>query len=129
MKALNTTEPRRSHLGRIAAALLASLLLGRPSEAQIPTGNILGTVKDSTAGAVPGATVTATNNGTQYARSATTDSTGQYALRLLPVGNYTLVVSIPGFKTGGGQSNIPGNAGAASVLKTPDMTEIFIISS
>ena len=35
---------------------------------------------------VPGATVTATNLGTQFSRSTTTDAGGQYALRLLPVG-------------------------------------------
>lgn len=103
MKAFPLTAPRPPHhrltLGRMAAALLATLLLSRPTEAQIPTGNILGTVKDSQGGAIPGASVTATNAGTQYARTATTDGTGQYALRLLPVGNYVLVVAMPGFKT------------------------------
>src|SRR4029079_16129799 len=47
---------------------------------------------------VPGATVTATNLGTQYCRSAVTDGAGEYALRLLPVGNYQVVVNLPGFK-------------------------------
>src|SRR4029079_8529736 len=47
---------------------------------------------------VPGATVTATNLGTQYSRSAVTDGAGEYALRLLPVGNYQVVVNLPGFK-------------------------------
>ena len=103
MKALPITAPRRSHcrltFGRIAAAVLAALLLASPTEAQIPTGNILGTVKDSQGGAIPGAGVTATNEGTGYSRTATTDGSGQYALRLLPVGNYAVVVSMPGFKT------------------------------
>src|SRR5205823_12534737 len=57
-----------------------------------------GTVKDSQEAVVPGATVTATNLGTQYSRSAVTDGAGEYALRLLPVGNYMVVVAIPGFK-------------------------------
>ncbi len=103
MKAPHITESTRSHrritFARIAAAALATLLLSRPTEAQIPTGNILGTVKDAQGGALPGATVTATNAGTQYSRTATTDGTGQYALRLLPVGSYTLVVTMPSFKT------------------------------
>jgi Carboxypeptidase regulatory-like domain len=102
MKAMHTAEPRGSHrlvtFSRVAAALIALLLLAPLSQAQTPTGTILGAVKDSTGGTLPGATVTATNVGTQYSRSATTDSEGRYALRLLPVGNYMLVVSMPGFK-------------------------------
>jgi hypothetical protein len=84
---------------RLAVAILMALLLARPGAAQTPSGTILGGVKDSTSASVPGATVTATNTGTQYSRSTTTDAAGQYALRLLPVGNYMLVVSMPGFKT------------------------------
>ena len=103
MKASHITEPRPFDqprmFRRIAAAALAAVLLSSPSEAQIPTGNILGTVKDSQGGSIPGAGITATNEGTQYSRTATTDGTGQYALRLLPVGTYTLVVTMPGFKT------------------------------
>jgi|CXWL01.1.fsa_nt_gi hypothetical protein len=102
MKALHMTEPTRSNrsatMGRTAIALVALLALAPWASAQIPTGNILGGVKDSSGAAVPGATVTATNTGTQYSRSATTDGTGRYALRLLPVGNYMLMVSMPGFK-------------------------------
>ena len=66
--------------------------------AQTPTGTILGSVKDAQGAVVPGATVTATNLGTQYSRSAVTDGAGEYALRLLPVGNYQVVVNLPGFK-------------------------------
>ena len=36
---------------------------------------------------MPGVSVTATNLGTQYSRSTTTDAEGQYALRLLPLGH------------------------------------------
>src|SRR4029450_8418045 len=49
--------------------------------------------------AVPGAEVTATNLGTQFTRSATTDPSGNYALRLLPVGSYKVEVTLTGFKT------------------------------
>jgi len=66
--------------------------------AQAPTGTILGSVKDAQGAVVPGATVTATNLGTQYSRNTVTDSAGEYALRLLPVGNYMLSVSLAGFK-------------------------------
>ena len=74
------------------------MLVATSALAQAPSGTILGSVKDAQGAVVPGATVTATNLGTQYSRSMVTDDAGEYALRLLPIGNYMLVVSIPGFK-------------------------------
>ena len=135
MKAPHITNPRRFHsrrqLARIAAATVAALLLlSRPGEAQIPTANILGTVRDSQGGAVPGASVTATNEGTQYSRTATTDGTGQYALRLLPVGKYTLVVSMPGFKTFSQQGillEVGRNARIDPVIELGALTEVVSV--
>jgi hypothetical protein len=69
-----------------------------PVRAQIPTGSILGTVKDAQGAVLPGATITATNIGTQAARTATTDGDGQYSLQLLPVGTYTVEITMSGFK-------------------------------
>src|SRR5262249_32233611 len=60
---------------------------------------ILGTVKDGQGAVMPGATVTATNLGTKYSREAISDAAGEYALRLLPIGNYMVTVTIAGFKT------------------------------
>ncbi len=80
-------------------AAVAALLVTTSALAQVPTGNILGTIKDGQGAVVPGATVTATNLGTQFTRNTVTDGAGEYALRLLPVGNYKVEVSIPGFKT------------------------------
>ena len=84
-----------------AAALLVigCCLLANPASAQVPTGTILGHVQDSSGARVPGVQVTATNLGTQYSRSTTTDAEGQYALRLLPLGSYKLEVTLTGFKT------------------------------
>ncbi|OLC73976.1 MAG: hypothetical protein AUH72_22435 [Acidobacteria bacterium 13_1_40CM_4_65_8] len=82
----------------MTVAALVAMLITTSALAQTPTGTILGSVKDAQGGVVPGATVTATNLGTQYSRSAVTDQAGEYALRLLPVGNYMIVVTIPGFK-------------------------------
>src|SRR5688572_31890312 len=83
----------------IAAALVSTLLGVTPLRAQVATGTILGNVTDSSGGAVPGATVTATNVDTQISRDTITDESGQYALRLLPLGNYKVDVTLPGFKT------------------------------
>ena len=74
-------------------AVLCALLPAAPLRAQA-TGTILGNVTDSSGGAVPGATVTATNVDTQVSRDTTTDESGQYALRLLPLGNYKVDVTL-----------------------------------
>jgi hypothetical protein len=84
---------------RLTVATLGAMLAATPALAQTPTGTILGGVKDTQGAVVPGATVTATNLGTQYFRTTVTDGAGEYALRLLPVGNYMLVVTLAGFKS------------------------------
>jgi Carboxypeptidase regulatory-like domain len=83
---------------RFTVATLVAMLITTSALAQTPTGTILGGVKDAQGGVVPGATVTATNVGTQYSRSTVTDAAGEYALRLLPVGDYMVVVTLAGFK-------------------------------
>ena len=83
---------------RFTAAALVAMLITTSALAQTPTGTILGGVRDAQGAVVPGATVTATNVGTQYSRSAVTDAAGEYALRLLPVGDYMVVVTLAGFK-------------------------------
>ena len=75
-------------------ALALVFLSYAPLRAQAVSGTILGTVKDAQGAAVPGATVTARNLGTQFTRSVTTDQAGQYTLTLLPVGSYQLDVEL-----------------------------------
>lgn len=78
--------------------MIGILLLAAPIRAQVATGTILGNVKDTSGAAVPGAQVTATNVDTQFSRSATTDLSGQYALPLMPVGNYKVDITLDGFR-------------------------------
>src|SRR3989454_12325774 len=85
---------------RVAVFVLGLVLfLAVPVFAQLPTGTILGTVKDASGALVPGATVTAQNVETGTVRSILTDETGAYRLAALPVGHYDLRVELAGFKS------------------------------
>ena len=78
---------RRCLAGACRVALVA-LLLPAWAAAQQGRGSISGTVTDSSGGAVPDATVTITNVGTQAAFSARTNDAGFYTAPSLPVGEY-----------------------------------------
>src|SRR5262245_35704953 len=60
-------------------------------------GSISGTVKDTTGGVIPGATLTLTNTalGTQF--KTTADTQGLYSFPSLPVGRYELTIDAAGF--------------------------------
>jgi hypothetical protein len=98
MKGRSRSATARTRIARLALVLAGALLLATPLHAQVATGTILGNVKDASGATVPGATVTAVNVDTQFSRSTTTDDAGQYALPLLPLGNYKVDVTLDGFK-------------------------------
>jgi len=63
------------------------------------SSGIVGQVTDATRGALPGATVTAINMGTNAQRTATTDADGRFSIPNLPPANYTIRVELAGFQT------------------------------
>lgn len=66
--------------------------------AQVITGTISGTVKDSSGAVVPNATVTVTNTDKNIVvRTTKSDGVGGYTAPLLPVGHYTVTVEASGF--------------------------------
>src|SRR6202051_5107710 len=80
--------------GRLGACLLL-LVVGL--DAQTTTGEITGTVTDSTGAVVPGATVTVTNLTTNTRRSVQTNAAGVYSLPALPPGTYSLRTEMQAF--------------------------------
>lgn len=82
-------------------AILMTCLVGWAprSSAQTPTGTLQGTVTDPTGAAVPEATVTITNSGTNETRTLKSDSTGRYVQPFLTPGTYTVAVQASGFRT------------------------------
>lgn len=62
------------------------------------TGTLVGTVTDSSGGAMPGAKVTVLNSANAFTSDTTTSSTGAYHVPYLAPGTYRLTVEAPGFK-------------------------------
>ncbi len=62
-------------------------------------GEIAGVAKDQTGAIIPGATVTATNMGTNAARITTTNEAGIYTFPNLVPGTYSVKVEMTGFQT------------------------------
>jgi hypothetical protein len=81
----------------IAVAIFA--LSSYQLAAQTTTGQITGTVQDSTGAAVSDANIKAVNTDTQAIRSAQSGSHGEYLLTLLPTGNYQVTISKEGFQS------------------------------
>ena len=76
---------------------LTTAMLARPAAAQVDTGAIQGTVRDTSGGVVPGATVTLTNVGMNTSSQTTTNADGNYQFPAVRVGTYTVVAELQGF--------------------------------
>jgi hypothetical protein len=61
------------------------------------SADFTGTIVDQQSAVLPGATVTATNNDTNFSRSATTDETGHFFIPALPPGRYGVRAELQGF--------------------------------
>jgi carboxypeptidase family protein len=61
-------------------------------------GSLVGTIKDPSGTAIPGAKVTATETATAIQHTVSTDRLGLYSFQSLPVGRYDVEVDAPGFK-------------------------------
>ena len=101
-------------------------------QSQATSGNIEGRVLDPNGAAVPGVTVTATNQQTGFEKTATSDEEGNYRLILLPPGTYKVVATgAQGFQpatlenaavTVGGQTNLDINLGVSGANTIIDVS-------
>ena len=87
------------HWSRFAVVLALTALFAVGAFAQGSGGALHGRVTDETGGALPGVTVTATNDATGFSRTTVTGSDGTYGFASLPVGTYTVVADLSGFST------------------------------
>jgi hypothetical protein len=81
-----------------ALLVLLMLLLPGSLSAQQTTADVIGTITDAGGAALPGATVTIRNLGTNDVRTVTSNDRGDFSFNLLPNGRYSLKVESTGFK-------------------------------
>jgi len=68
------------------------------AQAQVVTGDILGTVTDPSGGVVPNAKIVITNIGTHAKHELTSGTSGEYILTSLPSGHYSISITAEGFR-------------------------------
>lgn len=88
---------RSNIVGRLLLMILAVVFFSATAQAQTMTGNISGTVTDTSGAVIVDAKVTATNTATNITTSTVSNHEGIYSLRYLQVGRYTVSVEANGF--------------------------------
>src|SRR5438876_4183593 len=78
---------------------ISMLLVALGAFAQVQNGQFTGTVTDPSGAAIPNAKVTVTNMGTNLSVTTTTNQSGLFVVRELPVGTYKISTEAKGFKT------------------------------
>ncbi len=91
---------RNSQMAWRAVWLALMLVLPlAPAVAQTTLGRIAGSVLDSSGAALPGATVTLTNENTNQVQTAVAGGNGSYLFPQVTPGSYKVEVALQGFKT------------------------------
>src|SRR5262245_54481682 len=101
----------------LVLALAALLAFARPAGSTEPIdGTIRGTITDSSDGALPGVSVTATSPDGRVLATAVTDQTGTYEIQTGSAAEVHLAFQLDGFAAAAAQLTI--EAGKVSVLRS-----------
>jgi hypothetical protein len=87
---------------RVFACLMAILALAGPAayaQGGSSSSSLSGTIADASGAVIPGAAVVVKNNGTATEFNATTNEQGSFTVPALDPGDYTVTVTLMGFKT------------------------------
>ena len=116
----------------IAAAVALVTLVPVASHAQVTTADIIGKVTDQSGAILPGAQVVLKNTDTGISQTATASSSGDYAFNLLPIGHYSVTVTMPNFKSfqvesvtlaAGDRSRVDAGLTIGNVSETVEVTD------
>jgi outer membrane receptor protein involved in Fe transport len=83
----------------IAVVLLLWLGIAPRSLAQVSSGDVLGTVTDTTGAVINNAKITLKNLGTAATRTTTSNDKGEFTFNSVEIGKFTLKVEADGFKS------------------------------
>jgi hypothetical protein len=83
----------------LLVCLCLGLVSATPVFAQTGLATLTGIVADNSGAAVPGVTVTATNQATNVNYTGVTGDAGTYVITSVPIGNYVVKVELSGFKS------------------------------
>jgi len=128
-----TTKFRIFMLPTVLSLLILLAATPIPGFAQgTVTATLSGTVLDSSGAVVPGATITAKNTATSTTRTAVSDGNGLFTIPALEPGDYTVTVTMAGFKTAelAGirlNANVPTNV--KPVLEPGGVTETVTVEA
>jgi hypothetical protein len=98
---------------RFCLVYFSLLVLVLGAAAQVQNGTFTGTVADPSGAAIANAKVTVTNMGTNLSVTSTTNDTGSYTIKELPIGSYRITSEAKGFKTST-NINVGLNAGTVA---------------
>ena len=123
----------RGNFSWTAAALCLAVLvaLAPTASAQLIQGSLTGNVTDSTQAAIPGATITLTNENTGATRTGTTNEVGLYLFQSIQPGSYVVEATSDGFQTSRQTGIAVANnsvARADVVLEVGQVTEIVEVT-
>ncbi len=94
----NTTGRATQKIAIAALALAVLMSFGADiTFGQANSSSIVGTVTDESGAAIPGASVTVTNTGTQNKRAVETNERGDYSVTALDIGMYEVAAQLEGF--------------------------------
>ncbi len=119
-------------LAASVVSLSAAATIATPAAAQQITSGVEGTVSDEAGNALPGATITITDQRTAQTRTATAGANGSFRVQSLPPGGpYTVTVTADGFE---GQTvenvftNISGNTGFTFTLTESAAGNVIVVT-
>jgi hypothetical protein len=98
MKVLAARWPAQWLIAAVSCALALMPAIEARAQSQATTGQIAGTVVDTSGGALTGATVRVSNQATGLQREALTNDRGLYVVSSLPAGTYDLAIEADRFQ-------------------------------
>ncbi len=117
----------------LTLAMFILLNLGATALAQNITGDIVGTVKDSSGAALKGASVTITNESTRLVvRTIVTGDGGEFSMPQLQAGSYSITVEAPNFKKSvqnGVKLDANQRRSVAVTLEAGNIAEVVTVTS